>query len=480
MKKQTVISFIAVLLVLCMLPVLGGCRLGQAPGGQGDNTAAASGTGDGVGDGTGSGGGGGSGELTPDGAYLLVRSASAGSVEKKITGKLYSALEDFCGQLEVRTDDNLSEDETASNLILLGETARPESRLTFESEGDFTVRRVGDNLVIGGGSALALDYACVYFTSYVQQNGLSFPENFRYDGKAGEGEEKYVLIADQGSGKVSLYDLSGGYVPDTPIWSVRAAYSAVAGMKVRKTTKYGTVVAVCSGTSGSRTGTMELFTYTAGKRVWKTTLTAYNPHSVEVSPDGAIAAAASSEGNEVRFFSTRDESGATYASVSFADAHGVLYDPELQCYWVIGSNRLAAYSAAVGADGKVTVSAVAGKAYTIPSGGAHDLQPVAGENRLWVTTHATVYQFDKDTGTFSAFYDGAGDFNQANVKGISSFRDGTVCEIVPDGDLYDWTANSVLCSYLLPFSGETLVLQLALPTNVHAYKVRAFISDYIY
>ena len=464
MKKRTVVNLVAVLLALSLLLPLGGCMFGKETETPGSDTTTESEIG--------------TGELTPDQPYLLVRSASAGSVEKKITGKLYSALEDFCEQLEVRTDDNVSEAEMESHLILLGKTAMTESDLTFENEGDFTIRRVGDNLFICGGSTLALDYACMYFTSYVQKNGLNFPEGYRYDGQAGEGTDKYVLIADQGSGKVSLYDLSGGYVPDTPIWSVRAAYGAVAGMKVRETAKYGTVVAVCSGTSSVETGTMELFTYTAGKRVWKTTFTAYNPHSVEISPDGAIAVAASSEGNEVRFFNTGDENGASYTSVPFTDAHGVLYDPELKCYWVIGGNQLAAYSASMASDGKITVNAVSGKTYTLPSGGAHDLQPVAGEDKLWISTSSAVYQFDKQTGSFASSYTGSDNFNCENVKGVSSFRDGTVCEVIPDGKLYDWTTTTVQCSYILPFSGETLVLKLALPTNVHAYKIRAFIADY--
>ena len=466
MKKRTVVNLVAVLLALFLLLPLGGCTFGketETPG-SGTPTGSESGT----------------GELRPDQPYLLVRSAGAGSVEKKITGKLYSTLSGVCKQLEVRTDDNVSEAEAKSHLILLGKTAMAESNLTFENDGGFTIRRVGDNLVICGGSATALDYACLYFTSYVQKNGFHFPEGYRYDGQAGAGTDKYVLIADQGSGKVSLYDLSGGYVPDTPSWSARTAYGAIAGMKVRETAKYGTVVAVCSGTSSVKNGTMELFTYTAGKRVWKTTSTAYNPHSVEISPDGKLAVAASSEGNEVRFFDTGDESGMSYASVTFTDAHGVLYDPDLKCYWVIGGKQLAAYSASMAADGKITVKAVAGKSYTIPSGGAHDLQPVAGEDKLWISTSPAVYQFDKKTGTFASSYTGSGDFNRGNVKGISSFRDGTICEVIPDGKLYNWTTTTVKCSYILPFSGETLVLELALPANVHAYKIRAFIADYSY
>ena len=419
-----------------------------------------------------------SGEPETQTSYILVRSADAGIAERTLVRKLGNELAGVCKQLETRADDRL--DGVTGTLILVGDTARQESRVTFRNSGSYTVRRVGGNLVIQGADELALDYACAAFVAYVRENGMQFPEGYCYDGQVGAGEDKRVLVADQKNGTVSVYDLSEGFVQDTPSWSVRAAYSAIAGIKVRENPKYGTVVAVCSGTSARSTGTLELFSYPDGQRVWRTDLTAYNPHSVEVSPDGKIAVAASSEGNEVRFFDTADASGQTYAAVTFTDAHGVLYDPAQTCYWVIGGSRLAAYRAEFGADGTIAVSQVSGSSYSLQTGGAHDLQAVAGTNRLWITTGKAVYQFDPATGEFLTTYQDSAVFNRANVKGISSFPDGTVCEVIPDGKLSAWTASTVRCSYQLPFSGGTLNRTLDLPEDVHIYKIRAFVTDYRY
>lgn len=454
-------------MIFCLL-LLGSCRTDQLPA-DGTQTTAAPGTEQTAAPG---------GSEPEENAYVLVRSADAGISERTLVRKLGSALSDFCEQLETRADDRL--DGVTGQLILVGDTARQESRVSFRNSGSYTVRRVGEALVIQGADELALDYACAAFVAYVRENGMQFPKDYCYDGQIGAGEEKRVLVADQKHGTVSVYDISDGFVQDAPIWSVRAAYSAIAGIKVRENPKYGTVVAVCSGTSARSTGTLELFSYPDGQRVWQTDLTAYNPHSVEVSPDGRIAAAASSEGNEVRFFDTADASGSTYAAVAFTDAHGVLYDPARECYWVIGGSRLAAYRAKPGADGAILVSSVSGSSYSLPTGGAHDLQAVAGTDRLWITTGAAVYQFDPATGDFLTTYQDSAVFNRANVKGISSFPDGTVCEVIPDGKLSAWTASTVRCSYRLPFSGGTLNRTLALPEDVHIYKLRAFAADYRY
>lgn len=129
-----------------------------------------------------------SGEPETQTSYILVRSADAGIAERTLVRKLGNELAGVCKQLETRADDRL--DGVTGTLILVGDTARQESRVTFRNSGSYTVRRVGGNLVIQGADELALDYACAAFAAYVRENGMQFPEGYCYDGQVGAGEDK--------------------------------------------------------------------------------------------------------------------------------------------------------------------------------------------------------------------------------------------------------------------------------------------------
>ena len=125
--------------------------------------------------------------------------------------------------------------------------------------------------------------------------------------------------------------------------------------------------------------------------------------------------------------------------------------------------------------------AIPEKQYTAPTTNIHDLQPVAGDSgKFWLSTGSNVYQVDKETGTFTTDYKNNKIINRSDVKGISSFEDGSVVFVYPDGKYKIWTSKSVVCSYILPFSEAEIFLTIDFPSGVHVYKVRAFVSDYIY
>ncbi len=417
------------------------------------------------------------GDITLDSSWVIIRPEFRDVVPAKLFSKVYQALKEHCPDIKIQDDFYKDESQIAEKEILIGATNRPESGVKFVDKDEFVVQIIDGKLVIHAANVVALDAACAWFCDKIAADGVTFPADFSYVGNLKGATEKLLLVADQATAKVSVFDVSRGYVESRAKWN---AYlqdgSNIAGLKYRTTDKYGDVVVIAYWNSA------KMFSYPAGKVLWTADKNAAeNPHSIDINPAGTIIAVASSSGSEVRFYNT-DGKSLDYTAVTSRDAHGVLYDPDLPGFWLMsGTDGLAAYTAEIDADGKVKVEPIPGKSYTPPAGGLHDLQPVAGDNnKLWVAGWKTVYVFDKTTGKYSTNYDNNASINKEQVKGISQFPDGTIAFVLPDGDRQGWTSNAITCSYHLPFSGEEVFLRLPLPRNVHIYKLRAFLSDYQY
>lgn len=411
--------------------------------------------------------------ITLDSSYTVVCPADANDTDLKILEKFYELMASRCEGIQV-IDDN-EEDDNADTEILIGDTNRPESKeVIIDSNEKYTIKVVNNKLVIKAGSSLALDAACLYFSERIEKEGLTFPKDYEYNGVFESSEEKYVLVGDQSNKKVTVYDVSNGYVDSTAVWSVSPSFTnGVAGQKVRDTTKFGKVVLCCAHTSA------DVISYPDGEKVWTTTSAAPGGHSIDITPDGKILAVASaSSGNAVRFFNTDGDSD-KYTEVPVMDAHGVVYDEKNDCFWVIGVKKIRAFRARLDSDGTINVEKV--EQYRLPIEGAHDLQPYQGdENKLWVTGASGVCVFDKISGESVTTFENSEIIDRMQLKGLSSFRDGSVVFVYPDSEFYQWTSSSFVCSYKLAFAETECFLTLQLPENTHIYKIRAFVSDYTY
>ena len=414
--------------------------------------------------------------VTLDNSYAITCPEFSKNVPKGMFWKVCQAVREFCPDVTIQDDFYKEESEIAEKEILIGPTNRPESHVEFVDQDEFVVKMTNGKLVINAANTVALDAACAWFCNRIQTEGLSFAADFCYVGNLEGAEEKLLLVADQAGNRAAVLNIGRGYAEEKALWQVYPKNgSNIAGLKYRKTDKYGEVVLLAYWNSAT------MYEYPSGKVLWKaSSYAAENPHSIEISPDGRIIAVASSTGGEVRFYNT-DGKPRQYTSVPLSDAHGVLYDPEYEWFWMISGSSLVAYTAEIAEDGSILVAEVPGKIYTPKRGGLHDLQPYAGDNnKLWVAAWDTVYVFDKEKGTFSISYDNKNQINRPHVKGISQFPDGTTALVFPDGDRQGWTSPTILCSYYLPFAETEVFLTVKLPENTHIYKLRAFISDYQY
>ncbi len=397
-------------------------------------------------------------KITLNSSYTLIYPNKASGIETQLANAVCNFLSSKgCEIKKSREKLNSAADPEALEIIF-GNTLCEESQ--FELESDYSIRVVGKKLVIKAASTVLLDEACSFLCDKIEKDGLTFPNDYCHNGQS-TAKEKLVLAGNQSKGMLQVYDVSKGLAQE-PVWNMSVKPKAIAGLKYRETEKFGKVVLFCVGSVAkiiSFSDKKELIEFPA----------ASNAHSVEITPNGKILAVASSTGNSVRFFNT--DMISSYTSIEVEDAHGVLYDDKRDMFYIIGRSTLYTYKASINATGKVDLYPVAN--YTIPSDWAHDITPI-GEDEAWVSTGAATYIFNKNTGEFKK------ELEFKDIKGIGTFKDGTVCYIYPDGKMETWTSRSIYVTYDLKFLCKGYTEKITIGEVNHFYKIRPFMSEYTY
>lgn len=419
--------------------------------------------------------------LSEDGApqYTVIRPYDASVTELEAANAVLTGLNERSGASFYLKSDFLpsttpDEERDATYEILIGNTARPESISAKEelAENEYTITVTGNKIVIVGGSDYATYSAAKEFLKLFEAGDkLMLPKNFTQKEEI-EMPSYLVALTNQKDSMLEVYDLSKGVLDETSlVWSYEMPYYNIAGTKLRHSDVFDDVaLAVCGYSYGC------MVSYPDGDLLWYTEAAADNPHSIELLPNGVIAIA-SSNGGEIRFFTTDKKYSKTPdATVSLPNAHGVLWDDKNDVLWAIGGYLLTAYKVTLNDDNSVTVQEDLDRRIILPYGNAHDLSPVYGSpDELCITTGRYVYRFNKTTKTFSTEYEGNEYINRLNVKGAGNFTDGSLVYIFPDGAFHSWTSQSIV--FVHKFDGKMVSERLASKTG-HFYKVRVWNSDY--
>ena len=124
-----------------------------------------------------------------------------------------------------------------------------------------------------------------------------------------------------------------------------------------------------------------------------------NAHSIEMLPGGRIAAAASTGNapgaNRVVIFNL---AGQELASDSLTSAHGLVWDDRRNLLWALGLDELRAYTLA-GDDRQASLKL--DYKVSLPDSDGHDLSPIPGTSRLFISTGRHCWYFDRDTRQFT-------------------------------------------------------------------------------
>lgn len=219
-----------------------------------------------------------------------------------------------------------------------------------------------------------------------------------------------------------------------------------------------------------------------------------NPHSIELLPNGNVAIAAS-DGNWVRVYTSSQGTWSTgYAQFPLRAAHAVLWDPTYNLLWVTGWNPIVSNSHADLENHILTALTITGTAANpqltevgtrrsgLPSFWGHDVQPYTGDvNKLWVSTNAGVYIYNKSTKTFQDAPVNIG--NRTFVKGISNQPSGTVVLTRPDSKKtpvppQPATINGWTTSYVDFYSATGFYQSSGHKNGAAWYKGRIWTPDY--
>ncbi|MGW2226416.1 DUF6528 family protein [Streptomyces formicae] len=199
-------------------------------------------------------------------------------------------------------------------------------------------------------------------------------------------------------------------------------------------------------------GFVAVVEHPTGRRYWGTAIgpgdDLFNPHSAELLPDGNVAVACST-GARVRLYAASWGPRATrYAEAELKGAHGLHWDGARKVLWALGDDELVAYAVGgTAARPTLTRRSAVGLPVGTPgrTPGGHDLFPVAGRpGRLWVTTNAAVFQYEKRGGAFVQDFAGHEVISRKSVKAVGNDpRTGQVLSTVPEGGLGEtwWTTT---------------------------------------
>ncbi len=404
--------------------------------------------------------------VRPDRASDMIRDAG---VELRLTLNRLAGLE-----FEITSDFlNKNKNESADGIyeILLGDTNRAESAAAAAGLGfyEYVICVMGEKIVIAGGSDYAAARAAAEFPALLKGEHLSLAPDMRIFGSAETGAY-LVGITNQGESKIEVYDISTRAINEkTLLFSVDMPYFNIAGLKLRVHEEWGDVVISACGSNYA-----SIVAYPEGKTLWSTHSAANNPHSVELIP-GNIFVVASSTGGALRFFDLGGNPN-KYLEIAYPDAHGVLWDPENQILWALGSNMLKAYTVGRSGSGEIVAEEVAERNSVVPTAGGHDLAPVYGDkNQLWITSNSMVYKYDKAKKSFATNFPGSDIIKKKGVKGVGNFPDGSIVLVNPDGVFRTWTTATV--DFYLA-SGEKYTHIAAQSATGHFYKCRVWCSDY--
>ncbi|MBR4308064.1 MAG: hypothetical protein IKT58_00570, partial [Oscillospiraceae bacterium] len=202
-----------------------------------------------------------------------------------------------------------------------------------------------------------------------------------------------------------------------------------------------------------------------------------NPHSIEYLPNGNVAVAGSI-GDWIRVYTaSQGSTSSKYVQVTLEGAHGVLWDPDRQILWCLGTEEIVAYSVG-GTAASPTLKELtqyhANFTDAIRSG--HDLSPVYGnKDRLWISSK-TVMQYDIPTASFVTAYDEAEVIAHNSVKGISNFPDSdTIVYVYPNNTYLTHDSDRIFVSALK--DGKFYGITHTHSTGAY-YKVRTWSSAY--
>lgn len=181
-------------------------------------------------------------------------------------------------------------------------------------------------------------------------------------------------------------------------------------------------------------------------------------HSAELLPNNRLIVAESThkQGDALEVFDLSSKTGTPIIRDSMTSAHGVVYMPESQRLYAIGSNAFRIYKLDnwTTASPKLTLE----RQLKIPVGGAHDLTRI-NDHQLLISCSSGVYYYDLKTNTISSYkpLDGYSDLKSVNIV-----NEQQIIYTHPEESWWTFHISSINPAWSIPMP------------DINMYKVRVF------
>ncbi len=244
----------------------------------------------------------------------------------------------------------------------------------------------------------------------------------------------YVGTTEQTKNKVLVFDKNKAFSDANVHWSFSpggGAWANLSDVKFRATEAQGWIALMVA--SGGKAGIVNIGSEKnteLNDLSWSAT-PGGNPHAIERVPGNGSVIVASSEGTLTVYAPSSVANLGSLAKVqtiSYAGAHGVLWDPTYELLWVVGKNRVSHY--AVTGSKRATRLKYAAH-FSLGSGNlGHDLQPdYTNHQKMLITATKGVYELLTDGGTFRTRQIST----ERSVKSYVKHSSGEVVSIKGDG-----------------------------------------------
>jgi len=215
------------------------------------------------------------------------------------------------------------------------------------------------------------------------------------------------------------------------------------------------------------------------------------PHSIEMLPNGDVVVACSSDPGALAYVPLSAGAKKPVSSIPSLYCHGVSWDPVNEWLWVLEDNGV--YAATISnmgtKDGKITRVNGTGALFADGEAGGHAFSPVYGEpGKYWASSGKYLWMFDSETETMYKDYPRFAKLTaKTNIKGIASFPDGTVIEMVSQiggNDTKGWSCDGIrvitheMSTGKVKVEVDVVTDVLFEPSHREFYKVQPFTKDY--
>ncbi len=238
----------------------------------------------------------------------------------------------------------------------------------------------------------------------------------------------------------------------------------------------------------SSNGWVGIIDYEEKSLIWEVEVQS-GPHSVELLPNGDLVVASSYVPGELMYFALSvDITDEPVCSIPFRYCHGVSWDPENDCLWVLEDYGV--YQVKIlnmGTENAKLIRISGNQAlFDNGEGAGHAFAPVGGEpGKYWASSGSQLWLYDSEEGTMSNTYPRQAILTKGDIKGICSFADGTVIQTVVGiggNNQIDFGCDGFRIITREVTSGKVQTLKdvetIVAFSGREFYKVQAFTKDY--